>query len=232
MADEQDRHLCFVAQPFQIGQDFGLARLVQGRHRLIHQQHRRVGQQGAANGDAAALAARKRAGPAGQQRLDPQKVQHALQRLPRPLLCKPAPVQQVLAHRQMREQARILKHIAQTAAMHRDIDPARTVEQHPPVAGDAPRIRPQQARHGIDDGRLARPRPPEQRGDPGRRREGNVQREACKSMAQMHIQRHAPAIRRATDRPTHSDRSSASIAMAMATSTSRNAASSPPGTCR
>ena len=38
MGDIEDRHLCLIAQAFQIGKDFGLARFVQGRKGFVHQQ--------------------------------------------------------------------------------------------------------------------------------------------------------------------------------------------------
>ncbi|MNL88004.1 hypothetical protein D3C87_2174620 [compost metagenome] len=56
MRDIDDRDPRLVPQPLDIGQDFGLARLVQRRQRLVHQQQARLGEQGASDGDALFLA--------------------------------------------------------------------------------------------------------------------------------------------------------------------------------
>ena len=53
-----DRHLRFVSEPFDEGQDVVLARLVERRERLIHQQELRRSQQRAADRHALLLAPR------------------------------------------------------------------------------------------------------------------------------------------------------------------------------
>ena len=67
MADIDDRHADLVAQPLDVGQDLGLALLVERGERLVHQQQARVGEQRAADRDALLLAARQRVGPALEQ---------------------------------------------------------------------------------------------------------------------------------------------------------------------
>src|SRR5690606_40996750 len=132
----------------------------------------------------------------------------------------------------MREKPCVLKDIADAAAVRRQEGARLRVHQNLVLNGHPPAVGPQKARHGIDHRGLARSRAAEEGGDPGRRVEGRLQPEARESVRERDRQRHVPAILRATARLTHSDKSSAAMAMTMATSTSRAACTSPPGTCR
>ena len=77
MADIDDRDLRLVAQPLDIGQDLGLARVVERGQRLVHQDQLRAGEQRAADRDALLLAARQQAGPAVEQMADAEQVDDA-----------------------------------------------------------------------------------------------------------------------------------------------------------
>ena len=70
MGDIEDRHAELVAQPLDQRQDLELARHVERGERLVHQEQARPRQERAADGDALALAARQRAGPAVEQTAD------------------------------------------------------------------------------------------------------------------------------------------------------------------
>ena len=232
MGDIQDRQPGMIAQAFQIGKDLVLAGLVQGRQRLVHQQQPGMGQDRPAKRDALALAPRQRGGAAGQQRTDAQHFGHAVQVGLPPAACEPVAVQQVLPDRQVRKQPCILEDIADAAPVRRQEDALAAVCQHGAAVSDAPVVRPQKPGDGVDDGGLSRTRMPEQRRQPRRGVEGRIQQEARKGMTQRDGQHHAPRMRRAMARDSHSDRNSAPMATATAMMTSRAAAASPPGTCR
>ncbi len=123
MADIDNRDFCLVAQPLDIGKDFGLARLVQRGERFVHQDQSRARRQRPADRDALLLAARQGGRPAIHQVSDAQQLHDlvevgiALRRR-----CKPAAIAKVLRHRQMRKQSRVLEHIADPAAMFRHED--------------------------------------------------------------------------------------------------------------
>ena len=91
--------------------------------RLVQQQQSRLRQQRASERDALALAAGELAGTAIQQTADIEQVDDALAL--RGIIGKPvhAPaVIEILPHIEMRKQPRILEHIADAAAMRRDVD--------------------------------------------------------------------------------------------------------------
>ena len=232
MADIEDRHAGLVAQAFEIGQDLGLAGLVQGGQRLVRQDQARGGQQGAPDGHAAALSAGQGSGAAGQQRADAQHLHHAIQ-IGRGGVARrePPAIEQVLADRQMREQPPLLEDIAKAAAVGGQVAPQGAVGQDPVIDRDPPRIRSQQARDRVHDRGLARTGWPEQHRQPRGGVERHVQVEPGKPVGQADLQRHAPATRRATRRARTSDSSSAVMAMVIDTKTKRPAAASPPGAC-
>ena len=78
-------------------------------------------------------------------------------------------VAEVAAHRQMREQPRLLEDVADAALVHGHVDAAGCVEQGLAVERDAALRRPDQPGDDVDERRLARTRRPEQRRHPPRR---------------------------------------------------------------
>ena len=70
MADIEDRDRDLVAQPLEVGQDLGLARLVERGERLVGEDQPRRRQKRAPDRDALLLAARERAGAAVEQGAD------------------------------------------------------------------------------------------------------------------------------------------------------------------
>ena len=74
VADIDDRDADLVAQPLDVGQDLGLARLVERGERLVHQQEARAGEQRPADRDALLLAAGESARPAVEQRADAEQL--------------------------------------------------------------------------------------------------------------------------------------------------------------
>ena len=234
MADIKDRHLRLAAEPFQVGQDLGLAGLVQRGERLVHQKQARAAEQSPADGDALTLAARQGARPAGQQRADAQHLDHALHvgNIGPVAAGEPASVAEVLAHGHMREEPRLLEDVADAPPVRRQKNTLARIEQRIAIDPGMTGIDRDQAGQRVDHRGLARAGAAEQGGDAGRRLEGDVERKAGKGMADGDGQAHAPRILRATSRLTHSDSSSAAIATTTETMTSRAAEASPPGTCR
>src|SRR6056297_228765 len=116
--------------------------------------------------------------------------------------------------------------------MRLEADARVGVEQGPVTRGDAPCVWHQQPRHGVDDGRLARPGAAEEHRHPRRRAERGIERESLEAVADRDLQHHAPPTRAATRRPISSDRRSAPMATTTDTMTSFIADPSPPGTCR
>ena len=137
MAHEQDRDAGLVAEPVEIGEDLGLAGLVQGGQRLVQQQQARAGQQRPADRHALPLAAREHAGPPLQQRADAQQA-----RPPRrgcraaAVAGEPAAVEQVATHGEVREQPGVLEDIADAPPMAGHVDPVRGVEQRLAIEDD------------------------------------------------------------------------------------------------
>ena len=74
MADIDDRHPGLVAQPLDIGQDLGLARLVERSERLVHQDQPRAGEQRTADRHALLLAAGQQVRPAVEQVADAEQI--------------------------------------------------------------------------------------------------------------------------------------------------------------
>ena len=99
VADIDDRHARLVAQPLDVGQDLGPARLVERGQRLVHQQQPRLGEQRAADRDPLLLAAGQRFGPALEQRPMPSRstIEPSRRRAAAP--AEPAAVEQVAAAR-------------------------------------------------------------------------------------------------------------------------------------
>ncbi len=141
MRDIDDRDAGFVAQPLQMRQDLGLARIVQRGERLVHQQQPGLGQQRTPDRNPLLFPSGKRSRPAGQEMADAQQVQHHLElgRLAHRSGHEPMPEEQVLSHGQMRKQPRLLEDVAEPAPMWRQHDALVRVDQglafHPHMSG-------------------------------------------------------------------------------------------------
>ena len=219
MADINDGDPLLVAQRLDVGQDLALARLVERR------------EQGAADGDALLFAARQQGGAAAEQCLDAEQ-RHDVVEPPAALgrRREPAAIEQVLAHRQVREQPSLLEDIADAAPMRRHEDPLGGVEQHPSVEDDAALLRPHQAGDDADERGLAAARAAEQRGEAAVAAKAGVELEIAEPVPGGDLEHQSPCTRRVTWRASSSEASRATSEIATATSVSRRAPTSPPGT--
>ena len=139
MADIDDGHARLVAQALQIGQDLGLALLVERGERLVHQEKARRGEQRPADGDALLLAAGKIGRLAVEEVADAEEVDHAAGVFrARALGQEPAAVVKVLPHGEMREEPCLLEDIAEAAAVRRHEEAAGGIDQHVAVERNAP----------------------------------------------------------------------------------------------
>ena len=179
------------------------------------------------------LAARERGGAALEQRAEAEHrddpVDFGLRRAgPR----EPAAVEQVLAHREMREEPALLEDVAQPPAMGGQGDACLGVEEDAALDGDAARMRGEKPGDGVDDRGLARSGAAEEHGETGRGLEGGVEIEAAEAVREADRERHAPAIRRVARRASTSESTRAATATKIEISTSGSAPDSPPGTWR
>ena len=104
---------------------------------------------------------------------------------------EPAPVEQVAAHAEMREEAAVLEDVADAAAMLGHEDAALGIDQHLAVDGDAAAIGPDQSAHDIDQRGLARARAAEQGRQPGAGRKARDEMEGLARMVDIDLQAHA-----------------------------------------
>ena len=190
--DVDDGQRQFGLQPFQVGQDLGLACGVQRRQRLVHQQQLRAGGQRARDRHALAFSARQRGRAALHQAADAQQRDHRFQRQRRGAAARTKA--QVGGHVEVREQRGFLDHVAQRAPVRR----------HPARAGSAvvlPDLAVQRhaARRMLQPGqraqqrRLAAARRAEQRGDAAARQaQVDVEHEVAALQPQARLD-HRPA---------------------------------------
>jgi hypothetical protein len=102
------------------GQNLVLAWHVEGSERFVHQQEARGCQQGSADGDALLLPTRQFAGTAVEQRRNAKYPDHRVEIEPcRRLATEPAAIVQVLVHRQMGKELRVLEHQSDAPTMGR-----------------------------------------------------------------------------------------------------------------
>ncbi len=134
--------------------------MVQCGERLIQQQRLRLRHQGARQCSALALATGDLRRQQIAHRVDAECVQPLLHRIetladPRiqPALLQPE--RHVLAHAQVREQRVILEHVAQPAALRRQIHSGGRVEQGLPLQAHMALARPQQPGHRLQGQALA-----------------------------------------------------------------------------
>ena len=219
-----------VAQAFEIGQDFGLARGVERGQRFVQQQQIRRGQQRPAKRDASLLAAGKRRGLARAQRLQPQQGDDMVDLRLAGAQRRAAPAEaQIVFDAHMRKQPRVLKHIADAAGMRRHEDIGLRIENDTVTKGDAALARLQQAGNGAHDRALSGAGRTEQRRNAaGRNLERGFEREVAKAMAQGNANAHGPSIARAR-RWANSASPTPSSARRIDSAESRAASTSPPG---
>ena len=192
MRDVDDRRPAFIAQPLQDGQDLGLAGLIQRGQRLIHQQQARPCQQGAPDRDPLLLPAGQALRTALKQHLQPQQGDDLIDPHPTALVPRePAAIEQILAHAEMREQPRILKHIADAASLlwHKDADLG--INQNLAIDGNAPLPGPDQSANRIDQAGLARAGSAKQSRQPRVRLQADIQPESTDVMAHLKVDQRA-----------------------------------------
>src|SRR6202790_4118194 len=142
-----------------------------------------------------------------------------------------ASIVEILPNAQMRKQPAVLEHVTDAAPVRRDVDSFGGVEQHRVVERDGAAIRREQTGNHVDDRGLARARRAEQGRRPACSFETHVQFECAELLCHVDGEHaHSPWKRMAARRASHSEAMSAASASAIATSTSRPAAASPPGT--
>ena len=142
-----------------------------------------------------------------------------------------APVAEVAAHVEMREQARVLEDVTDAAPVRGQVDAARIVEQHAVVDDDAPRARSQQAGDRIEHAGLAGPRRARQCDHARAGFDPHAARETAALEADVDAERHGTRSSPRWRRTSHSDASNAANEIATATAASRQMPASPPGTC-
>ena len=173
MADVEQRHLEHVVQALEVGQDFLPARRVERRQGFVHQQQTRAGEQGTADGHALPFAAGKRADLAPfEQAFEAQPADDGVEvefGADSTLAGWNAflPEFEIGAHREVRQEARLLENVTQRAVMRRNEDtflafvlPDLAIDAHPSAGAT---FEPGQ---GAQERRLARTRRSEQRTHP------------------------------------------------------------------
>ncbi len=130
----------------------------------------------------------------------------------------------------MRKQPALLEHIADAPAVRRHVDARRGIEQHRIVERDAAAIGRDQPGDQVDERGLAGAGGSEQRGHAARALELRGERELAEPLFDVDGEhRHSPWKRVPARRASHSEATSAASEIAIATSTRRPAAASPPG---
>ena len=76
MADIEDRDIHCIAQALEIGQDLGLARLVERRERLVGEDQLRRGEQRTPDRHALLLTTRERSRAALEEMVDAEQIDH------------------------------------------------------------------------------------------------------------------------------------------------------------
>src|ERR1700730_1898511 len=140
------------------------------------------------------------------------------------------PIVEILPDIEMRKQPRVLEHIADAAAMRREMQARWGVVEGLAVDRDDATIGLQQSRDHVDQRGLARTGGAEQPGHAPLASEGSFNREFAEFLGDVDAQHDQfPCSRCVARRANHSDAISALIAMTMETITSRSAAVSPSG---
>jgi hypothetical protein len=185
----------------------------------------------AADGGPLLLAARQASRPPVEQSLDAEQARDLVEMAAAAAGSEAAAIEQVLPHRQMREQAVLLEDIADAAAMHGYEDMARGVHQGGVVDDDAPVLGAHQAGNDIDERGLAGAGAAEQRRQARAGLEAGVEREGAQRVTDRDREAHPTSSRRPMRRARTSEPISASIETTIDTAVRRKAPASPPGTC-
>ena len=143
---------------------------------------------------------------------------------------EPAAIGEILADRHVREQSRVLEHVADASPVFRHVDAFCGIDKHAAVGGDAAAIRPDQSGDDVDQRRLAGPGGAEQRGEPPAAFECGVELERTQPMPHVDRQRHSRSMPRPTRRASASEAISATIETAIEIVIRRSTPASPPGT--
>ena len=129
VADVDHRHLDFFLDPAQERQDLPLESRIQRGHRFIQQQQLRRSQNGPPQGDALLFPTGKLMRFLVQKATQLQQLDNLCHlKTPRVRLQQVMAVGEVGSYRQVREQSTVLKHHADAALVHRNIDAARAVQ--------------------------------------------------------------------------------------------------------
>ena len=185
MTDIEDRDRERGVQRLEVRQDLVLAQTVEPGKRLVHEQKPGLREQGTPDRDPLALSARKA------ERRPVEKVLHPEQRddiIKARRLLGPAPhgaavaIEQIAADREVREQARLLKHVADRPLMGRP--EIRAVLPDLPADREIAVLQHLQTGDAAQHRRLAAARWSEQRGHaPHRRLEAGIEREGAEHAA-------------------------------------------------
>ena len=204
MADVEDRDRERGMQRLEVGQDLVLAQAVEPGERLVHQQKPGLREQGAPDGDPLALAARKAERRPIEKALHPQQRDDLVEAR---RLLGPAPqgtavaIEKVAPDREMREQARLLEHVADRPLIGRP--ESRAVL--PDLAADREIAVPQHLQPGdaAQHRRLAAARRPEERGHAAHRRlERGIEHEGAERAPKARDDRGGGLGAHAPSRPT------------------------------
>ncbi|SVK47069.1 Uncharacterised protein [Acinetobacter baumannii] len=147
VADIEDGNVHVLRQPLQIRQQLAFARQIERGQRFVHQQQFRRRQQRAADRHPLFFTAGERQRQPIKQRPDAQQLDDGVEL--RAHAGRHA-VLQVAAHPIVREQARILKHIADTALFRRQAEARGGIHQRAAIERDAPLLQTGQAADGVD----------------------------------------------------------------------------------
>src|SRR5690606_1553427 len=104
---------------------------VKGGQRLVHEKQFGAGEQRATNGDPLRFATGERYGLAREKMLDPKQRGNTLKmRITFPARRKPAAIFEILLDTEMGEQPRVLKYIADAAAVRRNVNARFRIDEH------------------------------------------------------------------------------------------------------
>lgn len=148
MADVDDGNAALVAQALDVGQDLGLARIIERGKRFIHEQEARIGEQRPPDGNPLLLTAREAPRSPFENGCDAEQVDHPIEVVAASARgCEPAAIEEVLSHGQVGKEASFLEYVAEAAPVARHRDAAPGVDEHDASTIASPRsgrIRPAQ----------------------------------------------------------------------------------------
>src|SRR6185312_2175575 len=148
VTDIDDGNVELAVQPLDERHDLGLARFVERRERLVHQEDAGLRQQRAADRDALFIAAGQIGGPPVEQRAEPKQGHQRIELDLVPTV--PRAIEEIAAHREMGEQPRLLKDIADAALLGRRVEVIGAGVQRLAFDNDPPDIGLHQPGDGVD----------------------------------------------------------------------------------